>query len=366
MKKQFLFILTVLCIDNLTHGLEQTNDIYIYTNNSKHAETVKKALSKCNVAYKLIPSVSANDTNLFVIFDLDSLDETQLPAYYIAYQTRNLSQKPIDAAYLKKLSKAVAVWDYSSENIQHYSPSIYHYHYFPDNYQYSDAIILPCLLPVDALKGYKELLDYSNRDNTDISSHLPTMFYYSVKSKPSLVMDVGVRGGESTLALHKACDLFDAKLIGIDIDPASAPAYAHITNATFLCMNDIGFQNYYYKSANKNEKADIVFIDTSHEYNHTMQEINEFLPLLKENGLFMFHDSNVTPLNNNTTYIRLNETYGHAHGNPRGVTHAIKNYFSISFDEFQYQNFAFSKDNQNWQLIHYPYCNGLTVIIKQH
>ena len=72
-------------------------------------------------------------------------------------------------------------------------------------------------------------------------------------------------------------------------------------------------------------KLDIVFIDTSHFYRQTLDEIRLFAPLLSERGMLLFHDSNVTPLNNGRACLRLNNTIGSTNvNNSRGVTHAIK------------------------------------------
>jgi hypothetical protein len=76
----------------------------------------------------------------------------------------------------------------------------------------------------------------------------------------------------------------------------------------------------------------------------------------------MFHDSNVTPLNNNTAYVRLNNTSGVAIGNPRGVTQALKEFLNLDFDESRYINQVCAHNGSSWRIIHYPFCNGLTVL----
>ena len=39
------------------------------------------------------------------------------------------------------------------------------------------------------------------------------------------------------------------------------------------------------------EKADLIFLDLSHMYDHFLQEVELYLPLVKSGGLLMFHDA---------------------------------------------------------------------------
>lgn len=345
-----------------TNCLTQLQNVYIYDNNNRYAHIIKKVFDTFNIHYESTQVISANDESLYIIFDIQSIADDQLPKYYITYQTLNLSRTGLTPSYLNKLANGIAVWDHSQSNINHYNSKIYNYYYMPENYEYADPVILPVFLPAQALTTYKNILMYSNQKNTDISSHLPTIFVHCINSDPSLVVEAGVRGGESTIPLQKACEFNNAKLIGLDILQSAAKAYSSIANALFLCMDDMNFAEYYHNSEFKNEGVDAVFIDTSHLYEHTLQEITQFVPLLKEKGMLIFHDSNVTPLNNNISYVRLNGSMDSAPGNTRGVTQAIKEYFSIEFDEYSYVNFTFTKDATPWHITHYPFCNGLTII----
>ncbi len=39
------------------------------------------------------------------------------------------------------------------------------------------------------------------------------------------------------------------------------------------------------------EKADVIFLDSSHMYAHFMREVSLYLPLLKKGGILLFHDA---------------------------------------------------------------------------
>lgn len=341
--------------------------IYLYSNNSHFKSNVTLALDALNIKYESVNSIKQNDSeNLYIIFDLFTIHESMLPKYYICYQTLDLNSNNLNNEYLKKLSNAIAVWDYSQENINKYRSKVYNYLYYPNNYEFVDPVVLPCILPISTLNKYKELLIYSNQKDTDISSHLPTLFCIGIEKNPKIIVECGVRGGESTQAFREIIQHTHANIIGIDITPNCAAAYSNIPNSLFLCMNDLDFGNYYENSTFKDSKIDMVFIDTSHLYEHTLAEIKLFDPMLSNGGLIIFHDSNVTPLNNGTTYIRLNGTSGFAVGNTKGVTQAIKEFLSLSFDESKYLNTTCIKNEYCWQIIHYPFCNGLTILKKQN
>ncbi len=362
MKKIQLQVLFFLCITYFS-AIEAA--VYVCGNNSVCAQTVIKALQATDTPFELVDSLHSDDSqNLYIICDAFKLHFANLPKYYIIYQSLDLMYSEITSNYQRILANSVAIWDYSLENIVKYKDTNSNYYYMPIDYVYSDFITLPCSLPTSTLDAYRELLIYSNQKDTDISSHLPALFCYAFLQNPRIIVEAGVRGGESTKPLYRASQLCKAQLIGIDIHPMWAKAsYDAMENAFCLEMNDVDFANYYLNSPFKNQKLDLVFIDTSHEYEHTLQEITVFVPLLGDHGSLLFHDSNVIPLAN-SGYIRLNGSKDFAPGNPRGVTQAIKEYFSIDFDEYSYVKMTFTRGGTTWHMVHYPFCNGLTVIRK--
>lgn len=311
-------------------------------------------------------SESYSDDELYVVFDALKLTKKSLPKHYIVYQTLDLSTTSLTADYLEVLRNAISVWDYSWSNITHYKDIIYNYYFFPENYEFADPVIIPCFLTKEAIAPYKELLIYSNKVNTEISSLVPAIFFHSYLKKPKLIVEAGVCLGYSTQAFNAINMLCNSVLLGLDNDPNAQPAYNNIHQANFLLINDVTFGSYYENSPYKQTPLDIVFIDTSHQYEHTMAEIHHFMPLLAADGIFMFHDSNVTPLtiDGRPAFWRINNTIQLAAENPKGVAPAIKQYWGIDFDESQYVNTTFVKNGQKWHFVHYPFCNGLAVLKK--
>lgn len=360
MKMVGLFFLVV---SFYAHGLyefyNQPHDLCVYATDRQSQDLIENILTKVNFDYHIIDNLENFDNQKLYILsgDIQNLNHAVLPQYYIVYQTKNMS--PMVGDYLNTLQKAVAVWDISWSNINRYQGSVNHWYYLPDlNYEFLDPVLLPCLLPLTALPAYKELLQHSNIRNTDFSSHLPVLFCHCFLQKPDIFIESGIRWGDgSTIALAKISTLLNAQLIGLDIDNCGQH-YAHIPHARFFQGDDVAFATYFKTLNFSKDTVDFVFIDTSHQYEHTLQEIDAFSSILADNGTISFHDSNVAV----EFPVRINGTAcGSGLGNPKGVTDGLKTYFDVAFDEGKYLNINVEKDGYLWNLVNYPYCYGLAV-----
>jgi len=355
-----MFFLSIKC--NLI-DLKQSSTVCLYSNNktNKYYQNIKSAFIKFNIKFNEVDLIDKDLSNLYILFDILNIGIDELPKHYVVYQTQDLDTIELSNDYISKMLNAICVWDFKLENINKYKAKIHHYYYFPSEYEYADPIILVCFLPIEVLKNYKEIVSTSNINDSDVSSHLPTLFVYTVLQKPNDIIEAGVSWGVTTKIFYKSSQITHSRLIGIDCMQHCSSVYDNLNNAKFCCMDDLKFPEYYKKKL-KGNKSDLIFIDTSHTYKQTMSEIKCFLDILAKNGIMLFHDSNVTPLKNNTMYFRINNTFGEAHGNTKGVTFALKNYFNINFKEDEYSNLHFKHNNIFWHMIHYPFCNGLTIL----
>lgn len=119
---------------------------------------------------------------------------------------------------------------------------------------------------------------------SDIFEHLPTFVRLVEELDAKTVIELGTRSGVSTIAwlfaLHDRGHLFS-----VDVDPA--PEIGTYPHWTFLQGDDC--------SPEITEKlpgaADIVFIDTSHEFEHTLRELNIYKWLLRPGGMLVLHDT---------------------------------------------------------------------------
>lgn len=190
--------------------------------------------------------------------------------------------------------------------------------------------------------------------DTDISSHLTTLYKRVLQQQPKLIVELGVRGGESSKVFALINEEIGSRSIGVDLDKCD---YSFVPNGHFIQADDIKFAKKF--SALKQE-IDVLFIDTSHLYEHTRQEISSWFPFLSDHALVIFHDTNLK-----SEYTRHNGTKGTAWDNERGVIRAVEEYFgSWKFDETTSFKLELWKDHIKWIMTHDPICNGLLILDK--
>ncbi len=196
---------------------------------------------------------------------------------------------------------------------------------------------------------------------TDISDHLSTLFFTALAQNARLIVELGTRGGESTRTLLAAASLLDAHVLSVDIENCSSLDLPHDEHWSFVEADDVSFGRSGFLEWCAAEGAapeiDLLFIDTSHEYEHTVEELDVWLPHLAENGVAVFHDTNMRE----GVYVRMDGTVGHGWDNERGVIRAIEERLGASFDE----NRHFADVAGEFLVIHYPHCNGLTLLKRR-
>lgn len=209
--------------------------------------------------------------------------------------------------------------------------------------------------PPTADPDLRAIRDHANR-GTDISSHLETLFVECCLMQPALIVELGARSGESTLVFEVVARRFNATLVSVDLD--SAPLGETIPQRRFVQADDIQLGNEWeaYASAEGIGPIDVLFIDTSHLFDHTMAELETWLPHLRPGGLAFLHDTNL-----DLVYLRRDGSAGPGWRNDRGVIKALEKYFREHFDERR----RFERDLvQGWSIAHDPVCSGLTILRK--
>ncbi|MEW6328444.1 MAG: class I SAM-dependent methyltransferase [Thermodesulfobacteriota bacterium] len=200
--------------------------------------------------------------------------------------------------------------------------------------------------------------DIKKRSNikTDICDHLETLFAECLSASPKLIVELGARDGESTFVLERVAKLWNAKLISVDI--ADCKKVSSYRQRIFVQQDDIEFAKEFKDWCKKNRmepQIDILFIDTSHLFEHTCQEIQYWFPFLSNNSKVLFHDTNLKDV-----YFRKDGTAARGWDNERGVVRAIEKYFNRSFNEEE----DFIEINNGWLIKHYAHCNGFTILEK--
>ena len=195
--------------------------------------------------------------------------------------------------------------------------------------------------------------DFAIRDS-DISDHLERIYLETLKMTPKLIVELGVREGESTIIFNFVNHEIQSRLMSVDIEKCN---YNNICNGTFYTMDDIQFGNSFKNFTT--DLIDVLFIDTSHFYEHTKSEISTYYHLLNNKALVIFHDTNL-----NNEYYHRNGNKGSGWNNERGVIRAIEEYFNITVDETKDFELQIDKDNDRWIIKHEYICNGLTLCYK--
>lgn len=128
--------------------------------------------------------------------------------------------------------------------------------------------------------------DYAARCATysDISLHLP--FLHDAARDAETVINLGVRSGNSDCTFLSA----GAEVWSVDVDEPQVPAeWRSDPRWHFLHGDDLdpGIL------AALPAQADIVFIDTSHEYEHTLAELRAYVPRARR--VVLLHDTQWLP-----------------------------------------------------------------------
>jgi predicted O-methyltransferase YrrM len=186
-----------------------------------------------------------------------------------------------------------------------------------------------------------------------LSGHLATLFWTCVTTKPRLIVEVGVRGGTSTDIFCRAAGLFGSTIISVDVEETSFytdyPAWHFFRERS----QDLASRFNEVRSSMELGAVDLLFLDSSHLYEETREELTFWLPHLAQDGVLIFHDTAMSPI-----YRSLDGTLRVGWDNHRGVTRAIEEVLNIDLSERR--NFV---DLQGyWAINHTPLSSGLTIL----
>jgi predicted O-methyltransferase YrrM len=119
---------------------------------------------------------------------------------------------------------------------------------------------------------------------SDIYEHLPVFVQTCLDLDAETVIELGTRGGVSTVAWLYGLEQTGGRLWSVDIDPA--PAMTH-PRWTFLQGDDLDPVVFTSLPA----EADVVFIDTSHQYEQTRAELHTYRWKVRPGGRILLHDT---------------------------------------------------------------------------
>ena len=119
---------------------------------------------------------------------------------------------------------------------------------------------------------------------SDINEHLPTFVELAAELCAEHVIELGTRSGVSTVGWLWALTGTAGRLTSVDLSPR--PDIGEHENWSFIQGDDLDPA-----IVTRLDPADIVFIDTSHRYGHTVSELNIYRWLVKPGGLIVLHDT---------------------------------------------------------------------------
>ena len=207
-----------------------------------------------------------------------------------------------------------------------------------------------------------ECMAHSLPGRSAINDHICTLFSDLLVHEPSLIVELGTRGGESTGALIAAARHVGARVLSIDVAPRPEMQLPACSQEIwdFVQANNVEFGKtgftHWCESHGLEPVVDVLFIDTSHQYEQTRQEIDVWFRFVRDNGMAIFHDTNMR-----NVYRRMDNTIGIGWDNSRGVIRAIEEFLGREYDETRF----FVDVTDEWLIRHHPHSSGLTYMKRR-
>jgi predicted O-methyltransferase YrrM len=120
---------------------------------------------------------------------------------------------------------------------------------------------------------------------SDVQYCMPRMLAAGARYPQVRVLELGVRSGNSTSAFLLAAERRGGHVWSVDTMMPEVPEHwAGSGLWTFICGDDLAV-------VLPEGGFDVVFIDTSHSYAHTLAELRRFVPLVNAGGTVLLHDT---------------------------------------------------------------------------
>ena len=129
---------------------------------------------------------------------------------------------------------------------------------------------------------------------SDIQEYLPLLRSIAMSYPGVRVLELGSRAGNSTLAFLAAAVATRGHVTSVDIDnvlDGDLGMWASIPEWTFIHGDDMDPQ----VQDLLPQEVDVLFIDTSHLYDHTLAELESYMPRVVPGGIALFHDTRWMP-----------------------------------------------------------------------
>jgi predicted O-methyltransferase YrrM len=127
---------------------------------------------------------------------------------------------------------------------------------------------------------------------SDIQEYLPFLFETAASYPQVRVLELGARLGNSTLAFLAAAEVVHGSVVSVDLDRVTGERdgmhrWQNHPGWTFIQGDDMQPA----VRAQLPAECDVLFIDTSHEYEHTLDECRAYVPRVAPGGVALLHDT---------------------------------------------------------------------------
>lgn len=122
---------------------------------------------------------------------------------------------------------------------------------------------------------------------SDIQDCLERLYGTAVSYPAVRVLELGVRTGVSTSAFLAAAEQVAGHVWSVDIATPHVPLDRWLASGFWSLSVGDDMQVFVWPAA----RFDVLFIDTSHAYDHTLAELRKFVPLVDPGGTVLLHDT---------------------------------------------------------------------------
>ena len=129
---------------------------------------------------------------------------------------------------------------------------------------------------------------------SDVQEYMPFFCETARSYGKTRILELGTRAGYSTLAFLAGAEETGGHVWSVDLDPVTDNPrgmlpWRNIPGWTFIRGDDMdpGIHG------QLPGEVDVLFIDTSHEYRHTLDELHAYMPRVVRGGVALLHDVNL-------------------------------------------------------------------------
>jgi predicted O-methyltransferase YrrM len=178
----------------------------------------------------------------------------------------------------------------------------------------------------------------------DSDKHVLTLYAIALGMGATRILELGVRGGSTTLPLLMAAHQTGGSLTSVDIEATEFVVPPSLQAAAWSFVQQDALE--FLRAQHPQEPYDLIYIDDWHAYDHVKQELAEVDRLVSPRTVILVHDlmyGNTCPHYHSDI---TNKTGQWANGGPYRAVAELPSQF--------------------WEFATLPYNNGLTILRKKY